>query len=268
MLLTGNKISLIIPAYNKDSEVFNVVSGYVNLLKAQNYDWEIIVVDDASRDKTLREAIRSKMFNGNTHRIKIFSYNLNQGKGFALNYGFSKSTGSIIVFADADLDLPAENIKNLLKPILNHHADIVIGSKRHSKSVVIYPFFRKTLSKIYQIIIKVLFNLNLTDTQVGLKAFKKEVLANCFPRLAVKQFAFDLELLVVAKKLGYSKICESPINLNYKFTSTINLNSVFKILTDTLAVYYRKNVLKYYENPHYKLVVGNKLNNFLQKAFI
>ena len=104
--MPANKLSVIVPAYNKDSEVFQVVSQIVHLLKTLTYDWEIIVVDDASRDHTLREAVRSKKFNGSSDRIKIFSYNLNQGKGFALYFGFKKSQGDLIVFTDSDLDLP------------------------------------------------------------------------------------------------------------------------------------------------------------------
>ena len=91
---------------------------------------------------------------------------------------------------------------------------------------------------------------------------------NCFPRLVVKQFAFDLELLVVAKKLGFRKIYESPVNLNYKFTSTVRLQSALQILQDTLAIFYRKKFLEYYDTPHYKFENSEKLNNFLQKAYI
>src|SRR3972149_9146513 len=123
-----SKLSLIVPAYNKDSEVFKSVCSFVYQLKKLPYDWEIIVVDDASRDFTLREAIRSKKFNGNTHRIKIFSYNLNQGKGFALNYGFKQSRGDIIVFVDSDLDIPASNLEVLLKNLSRSSSDIVIAS--------------------------------------------------------------------------------------------------------------------------------------------
>src|SRR3989344_4226633 len=166
----NTKLSVVVPAYNKDTEVFEVISSFVDQLKKLAYDWEIIVVDDASRDQTLREAVRSKKFNGNSDRIKIFSYNLNQGKGFALYFGFKKSQGDIVVFADSDLDLPAENISTVLAYLEKNDAQIAIGSKRHSLSRVKYPLVRKIQSKTYQLLIKTLFNLNLTDTQVGIKA--------------------------------------------------------------------------------------------------
>src|SRR3989304_3252119 len=207
----NTKLSVVVPAYNKDTEVFEVISSFVDQLKKLAYDWEIIVVDDASRDQTLREAVRSKKFNGNSDRIKIFSYNLNQGKGFALYFGFKKSIGDIVVFADSDLDLPAKNIPVVLDYLQKSTSSLAIGSKRHPLSQVKYPILRRILSKIYQIIIRVLFNLNVTDTQVGIKVFRREVLEACFPRIVVKQFAFDLELLVVAKLLGYNRIVEVSI---------------------------------------------------------
>ena len=254
-------LSVIIPAYNKDAEIFQVVSSYVSLLKKLPYNWEIIVVDDASRDLTLREAIRSKKFNGNTARIRVFSYNLNQGKGFALYHGFKQSKGEIIVFADSDLDLPAQNLPVLLKSFEKKRAQIAVGSKRHPLSVVNYPTTRRLMSKTYQLLIRTLFNLNISDTQVGLKAFKRQVLEDCFPRIVVKKFAFDLELLIVAKLLGYTRIIESPITLNYQFTSTIRPKTIEKILLDTFAVFYRKNFLNYYQVPHWRLEEAAAINS-------
>ncbi len=264
---TTKKLSLIIPAYNKDSEVFNVVSNFVDLLKKASYDWEIIVVDDASRDFTLKEAVRSKKFNGNTDRIKIFSYNFNQGKGFALYYGFKKSSGDIIVFADSDLDLPSTNLPTILDYFQKQNADITIGSKHHPQSQVVYPFIRRLQSRTYQLIIKALFDLNITDTQVGLKVFKRQVLQDSFPRIVVKTFAFDLELLVVAQKLGYTKILEAPIVLNYNFTSTISIRCIKKVLQDTFAIFYRKNLLQYYDIDHLRLEQDETYADPL-KAFI
>ena len=260
-------LSVIIPAYNKDSEVFNVVSRYHKILRKTAFDWEIIVVDDASKDKTLREAVRSKRFNGNTHRIKVYSYNLNQGKGFALYFGFKKSMGDLVLFADADLDLTIENLPAFINTFQSANTDIQIGSKRHPLSKVKYPIVRRFMSLSYQILIRSLFRLNVKDTQVGLKVFKREVLSECFPRLVVKQFAFDLELLVVANMLGYS-VKEAPITLNYNFSSTIRVTSIFKILVDTAAIFYRKYLLKYYDDPKNQFEIDTLSANLFQKAQI
>lgn len=263
----NQKLSVIVPAYNKDAEVFASISSYVFLLKTLPYDWEIIVVDDASQDQTLREAIRSKMFNGNTRRIKIFSYDLNQGKGFALYYGFTKSSGDIVIFADSDLDLPAQNIPIILKHFHKSNSDITVGSKRHPLSKVNYPLSRRILSKSYQLLVRSLFSMNISDSQVGMKVFKRCVLEDSFPRIVIKKFAFDVELLVVAQMIGFGKISESPITLDYRFTSTIHLSTIWKIFIDTLAIFYRKNILKYYQNPKYYFSQQqNALSHF--KAYV
>ena len=112
---------------------------------------------------------------------------------------------------------------------------------------------RRLMSKCYQILSHILFKLNVSDTQVGIKVFKREVLEKSLPRIVVKKYAFDLELLVVAKMLGYNKITEAPINLDYNFSSTISIGSIFAILEDTLAIFWRKNFLKYYDTDHFRL---------------
>jgi hypothetical protein len=92
----------------------------------------------------------------------------------------------------------------------------------------------------------ILFHLNVRDTQVGIKLFKREVLNKVMPKILVKKFAYDIEILSLAKKYKY-KIVEAPIVLNYKFGSTIKLKSIITMLIDTLAVFYRLKILKYYD---------------------
>ena len=99
-------------------------------------------------------------------------------------------------------------------------------------------------------LIRLLFQLGVQDTQTGLKLFRREVLESVLPRLAVKQFAFDLELLVVARHLGFTRIGEAPIELAYQFSSTISPRAVYKILWDTAAIFYRLHVTRYYDEPH------------------
>src|SRR5438477_12482206 len=113
------------------------------------------------------------------------------------------------------------------------NCDAVIGSKRHADSKVAYPMFRRLQSALYQMVVRLLFNLNVRDTQTGLKLFRRQVLSEAVPLLAIKRFAFDLELLVVARQLGYRNVCEAPINLDYQFESTVNLGSAWNVLWDT-----------------------------------
>lgn len=243
------KISIIVPAYNKGIVLFSAINNLIKELKLLNLDFEIVVVNDGSKDQTLEEAIRAKKFNGNTDKIKIYNYDLNCGKGFAIQYGFTKTSGDIVGYFDGDLDLPAKNLRVLLAHMLEYKAEIAVGSKRHPLSKVYYPPVRRFYSKCYQLLIRLLFNVQVSDTQVGCKLFKREVLEEVLPRLVVKAFAFDLELLVVAKHLGFKKIIESPITLNYQFNSTVGFVSIINILTDTFAILYRKAILKYYDLP-------------------
>jgi hypothetical protein len=131
--------------------------------------------------------------------------------------------------------------------------DIVVGSKRHPQSHVSYPWFRRLQSLVYQLVIRILFNLNVSDTQTGHKLLRRDVVTDVVPLLAVKRFAFDLELLVVAHKLGYRKIAEAPIELSYQFDSTVSPRTVLEILWDTAAIFYRLRITRYYDRRRAEL---------------
>ena len=152
---------------------------------------------------------------------------------------------------------------NSLSILLEHfewyNADIIVGSKRHPASKVEYPWQRKIISFGYQIVVKALFGLKVRDTQVGMKFFKREVLEKVLPRVLVKAYAFDVELLAVAYFLGYRRIFEAPVELKMKFgggVSTIAskgfIRTSFHMLWDTAAVFYRLKILHYYDNENKK----------------
>jgi hypothetical protein len=126
-------------------------------------------------------------------------------------------------------------------------ADVVIGSKRHPKSVLHYPTKRKILSAGYFFIVKLMFGLPLRDTQTGIKLFKADVLKKIFHRVLIKRYAFDLELLILADHNGF-KISEAPVVVDYKGKyGHITLKLIFKMMWDTFAIFYRLNVLHYYD---------------------
>ena len=142
-----------------------------------------------------------------------------------------------------------------------YDADIIVGSKRHPASFVKYSIMRKILSYGYYLLIKFLFGIKIHDTQAGIKIFRKKVLEKVLPRLVEKRFAGDLETLVVASSLGFKRIFEAPIKLDYTLsplTSSATLRSIIGILQDTLAIFYRKNILNYYKNSPKKLIVNKK----------
>jgi len=127
-----------------------------------------------------------------------------------------------------------------------YHPDIVLGSKRHPLSDVHYPLIRRVLSWTYHALGRVLFRVKVSDTQTGLKLVRREVLLAVLPRMLEKRYAFDLELLVVARMLGYSRVFEAPVRIDYRFSSQVDARAAARILLDTLAIFYRRYVLDTY----------------------
>jgi glycosyltransferase involved in cell wall biosynthesis len=181
---------------------------------------------------------------------------MNIGKGFALSCGVDQSVGELVTFIDADMELDPANIKGFINLMEARNCDAVIGSKRHPDSKVAYPRFRRFQSGIYQLLVRILFNLDVRDSQTGLKLFRRQVLREALPLLAIKQFAFDLELLIVARQLGYRNIVEAPISLDYQFESTVNLRTAWRVLWDTAAIYYRLHILRYYQRRRIQLATA------------
>jgi len=145
----------------------------------------------------------------------------------------------------------------LLEHMEWYKADIIVGSKRHPASQVKYSLQRKILSLGYYYLVKFLFGVDVQDTQAGIKIFKKSVIEKVLPRLVEKKFAGDLEILVVSKLLGHNRIFEAPIKLDYNLgsmTTAATLMSIRGIFTDTLAIFYRKNILHYYSSLQNKMI--------------
>ena len=242
------ELSVVVPAYREGPRIYENLLKLLGELDLLEMDYEVIVVSDGNTDSTVSEAKRVK-----SDHVKVLSYAVNMGKGYALGHGVKHSEGQLVTFIDADMELDPTDIKPFIGLIEGGNYDIVIGSKRHPKSKVHYPAFRRFQSFVYQLLIRILFNLNLRDTQTGHKLFRRQVLTDVVPLLAVKQFAFDLELLVVARHLGYRKVLEAPITLDYQFQTTIRPKAVFRILWDTAAIFYRLRILKYYDRRRIEL---------------
>jgi len=242
---SGNNIefSILIPAFNEADRIVATIKETENILAKFNPNYEILIVDDGSIDGTSDIV---KTYSKNNKKIKIESYWPNKGKGFALKYGFGFLSGRYILFIDADLDLHPSHLVNLYEIMQQSHADVVIGSKQNRDSILNYPKIRKLLSSVYYLIIKILFSLPIKDTQTGIKLFKYDVLKVCLPRVIVKRYAFDLELLLVVNKKKY-KIMEAPINLNAKRKlGRIGLRDTFNVFKDTLGVFWRFYIKRYY----------------------
>jgi glycosyltransferase involved in cell wall biosynthesis len=242
--MLSRSISVVMPAYNEAPHILDNLREVV-LAVAQDYDYEIIVVDDGSQDLTYHEAL--KFVAPDPARVRVVRYDENLGKGNALMCGTWFARGDYVVFLDADMDLHPSQLPNFFAIMDKTKADVVIGSKRHPESKVDYPFIRRVYSAVYYTIIRLMFGLPIKDSQTGLKIFRSEVLQRVLPRILVKRFAFDIEVLANAHRLGYS-IADGPVTLQFRRTvGRIRMKDVLNILTDTLAIYYRMNILHYYD---------------------
>ncbi len=240
-----NLLSIIVPVYNCPS-ILRDLNGIQKYLLELKRPYEIICVVDgltSVKDKTVDLAKKAR-----GPKIKVYFNKINRGKGYAIRFGMARARGGIIAFIDAGNDLNASGIGLALEHLRWYKADIIIGSKRHKASKVVYPTSRKILSFVVQRATRFSFGLNVSDTQTGLKVFRREVLEAVLPRLVVKRWAFDLEVLAVANRLGFKRIYESPIELNFNFASNITWRAVLNFATDYLAIFYRVHLLRYYDD--------------------
>lgn len=244
--MPAHKLSVIIPAYRQVKTIVRDIRRIEKALAQIRYPYELIVVVDGYGDGTY-QAIRKARF---PSHVKATVYMKNQGKGHAVRYGMNLATGDYVAFIDAGMEIDPNGISMLLEHMEWYNADIIVASKRHPVSVVKYPLKRKFLSFGYQLIVQLLFHLKVRDTQTGLKIFRKRCLEKILPKLLVKRYAFDLEMLAVAHHLGFTRIYEAPIKLKYRFdnmTHAATLKTIINIFVDTLAIFYRINILHYYD---------------------
>lgn len=248
----GKKLlSVIVPAFRQEKTIKKDLNSIDIALRAglREYDYEIICVVDGEVDGTVKQAKRLKQ-----KKIKVFSYRENMGKGYAVRYGMARANGHLISFLDAGMDISPKGIMMLIAHMHWYNADVIVGSKRHPVSRVNYPILRYILSVGYHIGVKVLFGLPLTDTQSGIKIFKRRVVEKVLPRLLVKKYAMDIEMLAVARGLGFKRIYEAPIEVKFdRRTSRIRWQTIFHMFWDTLAVFYRLKILRYYDTHNRRL---------------
>lgn len=258
-------LSVIVPAYKQERTIKRDLENINTVLSKglRDYDYEIICVVDGKVDRTWQQVCKVK-----SPKVKVVGYKTNKGKGYAVRYGMFRCKGNLVSFLDAGMDISPKGIMMLMSHLEWYNADIIVGSKRHPVSRVNYPLRRYIYSIGYHLIVRVLFGLPLRDTQSGIKIFKCEVLQKILPRLLVKKYAMDIEMLAVAWYLGYRRIYEAPIEVTFdNQTSNISHGTVYHMFLETLAVFYRLKILRYYRDKnkrrwrydselHFKINVG------------
>lgn len=237
-------LSVVVPYYNPGQLLVPTIERLLSVLDASGTSYEIVAVSDGSTDGSDRQLDELV---ADHPRLTNLVFAHNQGKGTALRIGLARGRGRYLGFIDADGDLDPILLDSFQTMVRLYSPDIILGSKRHPLSEVEYPLLRRVYSWGYQQVVRMGFRLNIRDTQTGIKLIRRDVLSAVLPRMVEKRFAFDLELFVIARRLGYKRFLEAPIRLRHQFTSTVSWRSVYRSLLDTLAIWYRLRVLHFYD---------------------
>lgn len=231
-------LSVVIPAYNEQLIIKHTVSAIDSYLRSRDYEFEIIVVNDGSTDRT--ENVLQDLQSLNSS-LTIVSHKKNQGKGYAVKQGVASARGRFILFFDADHSV---NINHLEKFIdeMKRGADIVIGSieVKGASAIDHNHIYRRFLGKMAKILIKLAVK-NISDTQRGFKLFKKDVAHILFPGLTIKRWGFDIELLALAQRLNY-KIVELPVVWENRSGSRVSILDYLITFIELIRVIYRFKV--------------------------
>lgn len=245
-------VTLVVPYFNPGAALRHHLEQILQVLEGSGASYEIVAVSDGCTDGSERTI--EDLGGG---RVRLVALPCNRGKGEALRVGLAMGRGRYLGFIDADGDVDPAVLVPFLALVRTYEPDVVHGSKRHPLSEVSYPPLRRVYSWGFQQLSRVLFRLNIRDSQTGVKLVRREVLARALPRMAEKRFAFDLELFVVARHLGYRRFFEAPVSIEHQFSSTISFRSVRGMLVDTLAIFYRLRLLGFYDRPNERDAVGN-----------
>ena len=213
-------LSIVVPAYNEGEHIYDNLTIIDKSVSRITSDYEIVAVNDGSKDNTGAEVARAA--SENPH-IRDCGYEVNRGKGGAVTWGIKNSRGDIVGFLDADLDLNPDTAGVMYR---KSFANFCVGGELRDGGNALpetpaavraewqNPFARKVFSLCYYIMLKVLFGLKCHDTQTGIKLYRGDLIRKLAPLRKVDGFAFDIELLALANKCG-AKLLEMPVELNF-----------------------------------------------------
>ena len=232
------EISFVVPVYNEEDTIQDALQALDNALKDIGPSYEVVVVNDGSLDSTQAKARSYASKNGH---VTVIHLKRNEGKGFAIKRGFNQATGDAVVFVDSDLEIDVKEISKYVAAL--QQGDIVIASKWHPKSNVKIPWMRRILGHGFNLLVRLLTGVKLKDTQTGLKAIRRSAFEKIFPRLSVKRYAFDVELLAVANLYGL-RIVELPVSI--RMLGLFKMKEAWRMFVDLLGITYRLRVTKWY----------------------
>lgn len=228
------KISLCIPLYNEEKilpETVRTVSEYMS--ETFGDDYEIIYINDGSTDQS--QAILNRESNP---RVRVISYRENRGKGYAVRRGMTSASGDIVLFTDCDLAYGLDVVREFLIYFEEHpDTDLLIGSRAlHPEGYAGYSFLRRCISKLYMRVLSVFGGFRLSDSQSGIKGFRREMARRVFSVSEVDRFAFDFEAILLTKHFG-GKIDEYPVKIIHNRPSSIHFfKDSIRMMRDVLKM--------------------------------
>ncbi|MEK7356742.1 MAG: glycosyltransferase family 2 protein, partial [Bdellovibrionota bacterium] len=206
----NSKLTVIVPVFNEAPRIVENLNLLTKEIERHFSNYEVIVISDGSTDATA-----SKLLEYDHPHLKAVLREQNSGKGAVIRTGFQMATGDYVLFIDGGMEIHPKEIRIFMGLMSVYECDIVIGSKRHPQSRIQYPWHRRVMSWMFQRLVHRLFRLDVTDTQVGIKLLRAEIVKTILPHLEINRYGFDLEILSLAKRFGYGRILEAPIHMDY-----------------------------------------------------
>ncbi len=232
--LQNKYISLIIPAYNEEMRIGKTLQDVHSYLSENYPKFEIIVVDDGSNDGTSDTIFN---FMEKSKNVQLVKNETNRGKGYSVKKGVLTSSGEIVVFSDADQSVPIYELPKFIN-LIKEGTDIVIASRAFPNSSVLrrQAIWRQTMGKVFNIFVRMAVFRGIKDTQCGFKCFKRESALDLFGRQKINGFAFDVEILYLARSRGYS-IEQIPVTwINSPKSKVDPLYDSIAMLKDLFAI--------------------------------
>jgi dolichyl-phosphate beta-glucosyltransferase len=241
----GNDVylSIVIPAYNEEKRIGGTLGNIINYLNRKDYKSEIIVVVDGSTDSTMNVI---KEFGRKDSRIRVAENKITRGKGYSVKKGILETRGEFALFTDADLSTPISEVEKLIH-WLEKGYDVAIGSRslRDSQVEIPQPFIRESMGKIFNKIMSLLVYTGFKDTQCGFKCFRRQVINKIFNRQIIKGFAFDVEIILIAKIHGF-RVKEVPVRwLNSPHSKVSIIRDPLIMFCDLLRIKFYDLMKKY-----------------------
>ena len=212
-----NSLSVVIPSYNEEKRLPATLERVADYLRRRpGRESEILVVNDGSSDRTadISREMAGKIQSG-ALSMRVLDNPGNRGKGYSVRHGAAESRYDWVLFTDADLSAPIEECDKLLAAVIDGSHEIAIGSRALDRSLigVHQPFFRETMGRAFNLVVRVATGLPFADTQCGFKLFSARAAHDIFPKQQLERFGFDVEILYLARKYGF-KVAEVPVRWN------------------------------------------------------